>query len=99
MQPASSVGKAAALLMKAGKFQKASHTLAEALKSGASSPAMHLQLAECYLETEDYEAAVGLAWLIPPCFTFSIDLHWLFPGQECMPIEVARHPNVAICWS
>lgn len=68
MQPASSTGKAAALLMKAGKFQKASHTLAEALKSGASSPAMHLQLAECYLETEDYEAAVGLAWLIPPCY-------------------------------
>lgn len=66
MQSARSTGKAAALLMKAGKYQKASHTLDTALKSGVSLPTMHLQLADCYLEMENYEEAVGPPWLMPP---------------------------------
>ncbi|KAK9839338.1 hypothetical protein WJX84_003344 [Apatococcus fuscideae] len=59
-QPASSTGKAASLLMAAGNFQKASHTLAEALRTGASSAAMHLQLAQCHLALENYESALRL---------------------------------------
>ena len=99
MQPASSTGKAAGLLMKAGKFQKASHTLAEALNSGASSPAMHLQLAECYLEMESYESAVRLTRFISPCHTciaYPQDLRLLISGQDCMASDSAKHPAVTI---
>ena len=46
-------------LMAASDFPGASSLLAEALKSGACKPSMHLQLAECYLKMEQYEFAVS----------------------------------------
>ncbi|KAK9847483.1 hypothetical protein WJX84_005538 [Apatococcus fuscideae] len=50
-------------LMAASDFPGASSLLAEALKSGACKPSMHLQLAECYLKMEQYEFAVYQAKL------------------------------------